>query len=290
MRIIDKTSSQDERGNISLIARIQGTLKYGLSWYSELEAQKSVIPLLDRLLEKHFVLIRNFNLPESDIIIPIILIGSGSLTVMLTTPVKGQFEAKGSEWNTVSNGTSTPAPKNLINILSKLSRVFQRYLEINKINIPMPVEAVLLSTNPGANIDSVRPEVRVVRSDAVKQFASLLNQAKPLLRADQINAIADLILEPKPKTTVAPPEPQMPAARPMSRAQTIFKASETSAPQAVPTSAQSAAPQPKPVLQPVKKKKPALTGRQMLLLAVLGIFACCIIIAAAYTVFTVLST
>ena len=65
MKIIDKTALQDENGNINIIARVQGTLKYGLSWYQELEAQKTVITQLDRMLEKGFVLIRNYTLPNS---------------------------------------------------------------------------------------------------------------------------------------------------------------------------------------------------------------------------------
>ena len=39
MKIIDKTPLQDAKGSISVTARVQGTLKYGLSWYGELEAQ-----------------------------------------------------------------------------------------------------------------------------------------------------------------------------------------------------------------------------------------------------------
>jgi len=291
MRVIDKTPLQDENGNIGLFARIQGTLQYGFSWYAELESQKFVIALLDRLLDKGFVLIRNFNLPGSTIVVPIILIGPGSMTVILSTPVKGQFEAKGTDWNVVTNGTSAPAPKNLMNILSRLSSAFQRYLEIHKINTPLQVDAALISTDPGANIESIRPAVRVVRSDAVKQFASLLNQARPVLRVDQVNAIADLILEPKPKTTVAPPEPDIPVEQPVSRAQAIFKSAETSEPAPRP-SAQAMRPkpaQPKPAPKPAQKKRPVITGRQMILLAILGIFALCIVVIAAYVAYSFLS-
>ena len=63
MKVYDKTPLQDQQGNINIIARIQGTLKYGMNWFSELEAQKSVIFQLDRLVDKGFVLIRNFTWP-----------------------------------------------------------------------------------------------------------------------------------------------------------------------------------------------------------------------------------
>ncbi len=71
MKLIDKTPLQDDKGNISFVARVQGTLKYGLNWSAELEAQKTVIAQLDRQLEKGFILIRNFTLPNSEIVLGI---------------------------------------------------------------------------------------------------------------------------------------------------------------------------------------------------------------------------
>ena len=82
MKIIDKTPLQDAKGQISLPARVQGTLKYGLNWYAELEAQKAAIAQLDRILEKGAVLIRNFTLPNSEIVIPLILISTGGISVI----------------------------------------------------------------------------------------------------------------------------------------------------------------------------------------------------------------
>lgn len=285
MKFYDKTPFQDQQGNINIISRIQGTLKYGLNWFPELEAQKSVIAQLDRLLDKGFVLIRNFTLPGSDIVIPLILIGPGSLSVILVTPVKGHFEAKGSEWNTVNNGVSTPARRNLIDLISKLARAFQRYLQMNNINIPMQAEAVLIASSPGANVESVRPAVRVVRSDAIKQFANSLNQSSPVLRVEQVLVSADLILEPHPKSTETPPEPQIPAERPVSRAQAIFNASEEAQPAGVPQARPRPEAQAKPAQPVVKRKAPAISRNQIFLLAALGLVECCVLAGGIYLLF-----
>jgi hypothetical protein len=283
MKVYDKTPLQDAQGNINVVSRVQGTLKYGPNWFPELEAQKSVISQLDRLLDKGFVLIRNFNLPGSDIVIPIILIGPGTLSVIFVTTVKGHFEAKGSEWNTVNNGISSPAGRNLIDLLGKLTRAFQKYLQIHNIKIPMQAEPVLIASDPGANVDSVRPTVRVVRSDAIKQFASTVNQASPVLRAEQVLFSADLILEPQPLSKETPPEPAIPAERPVSRAQAIFKAAETAEPVKPPASQSPRTIQ--PAAQPARKKSPAISGRQILLLAILGIAECCILAGGVYFLF-----
>ncbi len=229
MKIIDKTPLQDAAGNINIIARVQGTLNYGLSWYGELEAQKAVIAQLDRSLEKGFVLIRNFTLPNSEIIIPIILIGAGGIWVIYVTQVKGQFEAKGDQWNTISNdGKSQPASINLISRVSKLTSAFQKYLKIQKVDMPNPVESVLITANPGAQIESVRPVARIVRSDAIKQFASSLLQARPIWRTDFIHELADRLVDPRPPADLSLVKPPMVEAgqQSVSRAKAIFNASE----------------------------------------------------------------
>ena len=214
MKIIDKTPLQDANGNINIIARAQGTLKYGLSWFGELEAQKTVIAQLDRLLEKGFVLIRNFNLPNSEIVIPIILIGSGGIWVIYVTQVKGRFEAKGDQWNTINHNDekSQPASINLISRVSQLTSAFQKYLKIQKIEMPNPVEAVLIAAEPGAHITSMRPKARVVMSDAIKPFANSLLQARPIWRTDFIYDLADRLVDPRPPMTLEPVAPSLPEA------------------------------------------------------------------------------
>ena len=227
MKIIDKTQFQDANGNISTLGRIQGTLKYGLSWFTELEAQKGVIAQLDRSLEKGFVLIRNFTLPNIDIVIPIILIGPGGVYVIHVTPVKGQFEAKGDEWEVVNYGHSQPAGVNLIELVLRRARVLQKYLEFQKVNLSAPVEGILIASDPGAHIDSLRPVVRVVMSDAIKQLAGSLIQARPIWQSNYVNDLADRIVDPPPPPEEVKPSAPEVKAQPAERARAIFNAAES---------------------------------------------------------------
>ena len=300
MKIIDKTALQDENGNINIIARVQGTLKYGLSWYQELEAQKTVITQLDRMLEKGFVLIRNYTLPNSEIVIPMILVGSSGIYVMIATQAKGQFEAKGDQWNTVNtDGTSLPARRNLIDLISKLARAFQKYLESQKINLQIPVEPVLIASDPGAQIESVRPVVRVVRSDAIKQFAGSLLQSRPVLRTDTIYDLADRIVDPRTPEELLLTAPVDISEKPASRAQAIFNASDSSGdfdPNDLGFSFEDGSEQPKASVQqskrepnparprsranptPAQKKTLGMTRSQLILLAGMFVIECCVII------------
>jgi hypothetical protein len=291
MKIIDKTPLQDANGNINIVARVQGTLKYGLNWFGELEAQKTVIAQLERSLEKGFVLIRNFTLPNSEIVIPIILIGAGGIWVIYVTKEKGNFEAKGDQWNIINaDGKSLPASINFIDRISKLSIVLQKYLKIQKIEMPNPMEAVLIAADPGAQIESVRPIVRVVRSDAIKQFASSLLQARPVWRTDFIHEIADRILDPRPpeelKPVVPVPAGQQAGSRAGTEQENSFNANDLGfafeeggdQPTSQNLNESNPArfqPQSKPV--PAKKKFFGLSDIQIIILAGMLLFGCCVV-------------
>lgn len=286
MKIVDKTPLQDEKGEISFTARIQGTLKYGLNWFAELEAQKVAIAQLDRYLDKGFVLIRNFTLPNSEIVIPLVLLGTGGAYVIYVTHLKGRFEAKGDQWNTIdNNGKSQPAAINLIDRVSKLATVFQKYLKIQKVEMQMPVEPILIAVDPGAHIESLRPVARVVKSDAVKQFASSLLQARPIWSVEFVSTLADRVLDPappeEPKPVITAPAFSEPSrTRGNDQAQSFdsndlgfaFDEGGDSS-DAQPNPARQA-PRPKPA---VDKKRFGLSNTQIAILVGMFIFWCCVL-------------
>jgi hypothetical protein len=190
MKVIDKTPFQDEKGNSGLWQRFQGMLEYGSSWHSEIEAQKTVVSQLERVLEKGFTLVRNLNLENSKIIEPLILAGPPGVFVLYVTPVSGFFEAKGDEWNVIKNV----------------------YLNRQGVHLPGVVEPVLIATSPGVHIESLHPIVRVVLSDAIKQFGASLLQARPLLRPEVVHDVVDRLINPRSKTSSLQLEPILPGA------------------------------------------------------------------------------
>jgi len=237
MKIIDKTPSQNQKGEMSLLDRIQGTLQHGFSWYPELQAQGIVIDQLNRVLEKGAVLIRNLTLPGSEIVEPIILVAQGGIYVIYVTHLRGFYEAKGDQWNIMgSKGRAQPASVNLMSRVARLAKALERYIQIHGIQLPTPVEAVLVAADPGMHIDSMRPAVRVVQSDAIKQFAGSILQARPVFSAEYIYDLADRIVAPPesgsaPQPAPAPVAPQAAppvstAENPASRAHAIFNASD----------------------------------------------------------------
>ncbi len=236
MKVIDKTPFQDEKGNFGLWQRVRIAVDYGFSWQAEVEAQKPVIAQLERVLEKGYSLIRNLNLENSNIIEPIILIGPAGVFVLYVTPVSGFFEARGDEWTLVNNERRTIPSINPVRRVARLARALQVYLNRQGVILPCIVEAVLIAGNPAVHIEVQRPIVRVVLSDAIKQWAATLVQARPVLRSELVFDVVERLLS--PRSTPAPLEAQAAVAAPpapaaneaASRARLIFHAADETKP------------------------------------------------------------
>jgi hypothetical protein len=206
MKIIDKTPFQNQKGEIGLVQRLQGMWEYGGAWHAELEAQRTVIAQLERVLERGFTLIRNLRLQNSQIVEPLILVGPPGVFVMYVTPISGFFEAKGDQWNLIKNDRREPAPVNMLQRVARLARALQVYLNRQEMYMPGMFEGVLVASNPAVHIDVLRPIVRVVKSDAVKQFGVALAQSRPVLKSTEIAELVDHMTRPHRRTAQPLPE------------------------------------------------------------------------------------
>jgi len=314
MKIIDKTPFQNPQGQINFSGRVQGTLKYGGNWYPETLAQKVVIDQLGLVLEKGFVLLRNYNLPGSEIIVPLILVGVHGVTVIYVTHLKGQYEAKGDEWNRRDQARSLPARINLLDRTVRLARATQKFLDHYGISVPAPVSSVLMAAYPGLQVETLRPVTRVVMSDAIKQYANSLLQARPLLRPEQVYDLADRIQNPidlRPPVDLpaaapiptSPPQASAPEGAPAaSRARAIFDAAQSTPPfdpddlsfafgdEAAVDDLRAGLvetnpAQPRPAPAPRKKRTLGMQPRQLGCLGLLAVVECCVLAAAGYFIF-----
>jgi hypothetical protein len=306
MKVIDKTPLQNAKGEIGTFQRIQGTLEFGFNWYAELQAQKVVIAQLETVLEKGFTLIRNLTLHNSQIVVPLILIGPPGVYVIRVTALSGFYEAKGDQWNVGSGGRSVPAPINLMVQVSRLARALQVFIDRQGVSLPGTVEAVLIATNPAMHVESMRPVVRVVMSDGIKPFAASLMQARPVLKSEVAYDLADRIVTPRPKaaaptleleaTPPAMPQAEAPAPAP-SRAQAIFHARDTDQPFdpndlsfAYNENAKNEVPEnlrePSPSQRLPPARKSSIQPRQLMLLGVMLVVECCILGGFGYFIFS----
>ncbi len=198
MKIIDKTPFRKEDGSISFADRIQGTLKYGLSWYDRVMAQEKIIPALEKHLGRSFILMRNITLGGTDVELPMILIGPPVVLLVNVITEQGVFRAKEDEWGKITGDQFVPAKINHLARTARMGQVLQVFLDRAGLKGMIHVESVLFSANPGTHIESVRPIVRIVMSDALDRFAASLAQAKASLSPEMCAAVAQVVLTGKP--------------------------------------------------------------------------------------------
>jgi len=216
MKIIDHTPYLTENGEISFVDQIRAALKFGYSWYPEIKAQQVVIDILNRSLTKGYTLLRNINLPGSNAIIPLILIGPAGVSVIFVTNLKGNFQAKGENWGVIEGGKLQSTRSNLVLLTSRMARSIQRFLEKQGIELST-VDGILVAADPGMHIESVRPIVRVVMSDAIEHFVVTINNSSSNLNPGLSQTIIRMLTEPDLKREPLPtnvPQPEIKVTEP----------------------------------------------------------------------------
>jgi len=305
MKIIDQTPLLNEKGELGIVQRVQGMLKYGLNWPNEIQAQSAIVKFLDRQLEKGYTLIRNAVLGASGIMVPIILLGPAGIYVIHVAYLRGRYEAKGSSWNDESG---KPAPINLIERTARMARALQAFIERQGVKVPVSIEPVLIAGDPGLHIESVRPAIKVMMIDGIKTFASGLVTGRPMLSAEAVHDFTERIINPRlPKkepvaSPAAAPEPraaweQEPAQQEVSRARAIFNAAEEAKPfnpadfdfaMAEDQSSIEETTSPAQPRAPARRKRIlGMTPLQLAVIAALGLALVCALAAFAYLYFFV---
>jgi hypothetical protein len=203
MKIIDKTPFVSETGEISLVDRAKATMKFGTSWFPEVEAQRQILPIFNQVLDKSYTLLRNITPPGLGATIPFILVGPTGVYVMYVSAQRGTFRAKGEDWGTIANNAFRPSTPNLLAVTTRMARAVQLYLKRQGYE-SVTVESALLCADPGMHVDSQRPAVRVVMRDALERFGVSIAQSRAALSPELVYAIAERLVNPKPAQTAQP--------------------------------------------------------------------------------------
>jgi hypothetical protein len=196
MRIVDRSQFRDDNGEINLENKVRGVLQNGFKWLGQMTAMEKATNLLERSLDRDHVLLREATIPGTTITIPMILISPQGVHVILPSSVGGNYRARGTEWQ-VFDGRARQFKNARPNIIEEglvYSQSLHRFLEQQ--GFPLPeVETVLLFTDPRTHVDSIRPEVRVVLTDAVEHFVNNMLKNDPVMDQEDILAVRDAILE-----------------------------------------------------------------------------------------------
>jgi hypothetical protein len=293
MKIIDQTPFFKENGEISIVDRGKAIMQFGLGWFKDIEAQKTIIAVFEKVLDKNYSLLRNVTPPGLEARIPFILVGPTGVFVMYVTPLTGMFRAKGDQWGTVAGSTYKPIKPNLLTRTERMARAIQVYLQRQGYTEITSVEAVLLCSDPSITVDSLRPIIRVVLRDALERFAVSISQARVILSPETAYNIVKRILNPAP-----PPPPQQPVETPAAEAAVpaadqvedlyvpsfALPAAESTAPDSLTPPIQFAPGETYPVAaQPARTRKKISRGQWVFLIA-LFVFWLLIMAAFAFVV------
>jgi len=310
MKIIDKTPLLDEKGELAMVQRVQGMLKYGFNWPNELQAQKAIITFFDRQLEKGYTLIRNMTLGASGIVVPMILLGPTGIYVIDVTFLRGRYEARGSAWNEEAGDGYKPAEVNLVQRTLRMANAVKKFIERQGVKLPVPIEPVLISGNPGLHIESVKPAIRVLMIDGIKSFVTGLSTAAIVLRPGAVHEFTERIVNPRPAKKEGIPgipaisEEKTQPPQNVSRARAIFEAAEDAKPfnpadfdfamaeegtameTMIPSVQETDPATPLPDSRPQAQRVLGMTRPQLALIAVLAIALVCILAVFAYILFS----
>jgi hypothetical protein len=215
MRHKDFSEYIDDQGEIGLENRIRATFEYGFSWYVEMQALQWVVNRLDKDLDREYYALTNLQLPDTTFIVPMILLSPQGVRLIIPTPVKGVFRAKGEEWLKVGSGSSrkfTPAKPNLQVRAISMADALLDYLREQGFGLP-EIEPVLIFTDPRTHVDSLQSKVRTVHADAVDHFAANLQEYQPIMDYDDILDIAQVLTEP-PQPEIAVEQELAPKPKP----------------------------------------------------------------------------
>jgi hypothetical protein len=208
MKIIDQTPFFTESGTISVIDRGKAIMRFGPTWFKEIEAQKQVMLLLDTMLDKNYTLLRNVTPPGLETSIPFILVGPTGVYVMYVTHLTGMFRAKGDIWGTISGNAFKPEKPNLLTRTERMARAVEMYLKRQGYTELSSIDAILLCADPSVHVDSLRPIVRIVMRDALERFAVSITQQRVLFSPEAVQDVVTRILTPPRPEPEAVPEIQ----------------------------------------------------------------------------------
>jgi hypothetical protein len=176
-----------------------------------MKGQEEVIGILEKTLDNKYILARNPILPGAqDVRLPLVLSGPPGVFLLNVTNMRGMFRAKGEEWGTISGDHFKPLKPNMISLTARYCQGLQKFLERQGVMNMLTAEPILLATNPGMHVDTIRPLVRVVMSDALERFAVSISQARALQSPEDAQLIIDRLITPKAITKEAP-APVVPA-------------------------------------------------------------------------------
>ncbi|MCK4489954.1 MAG: NERD domain-containing protein [Anaerolineales bacterium] len=180
MRTIDLSKFQTEPGIAGIFNTMRGIFSYGWYWQQSRKNQEELVEILEKVLGSDCVLLRDVNIPHVGRPIPVVLITPANLMVINPKSQQGFFRAEGKRWEELGrNDEYKLASNNLIRETWLYQKTIEGYLKQHNFSIPAD-RGVMIFVSPETVVETIRPRVRVIQADGIKNFARELAISKPV--------------------------------------------------------------------------------------------------------------
>jgi Nuclease-related domain len=190
MKLIDLTPKKGDAGQLEKYAdKLRQALPFGKSGD---ENEEALIMRFKRGLDNRFIMLRNFPLAGSETGFPPILLGPPGLVLLNINRLKGFYRAKEDAWWEMNKSTRrfSPGQPNLIKQSQEYAQKLAGLLDERGKTHP-DVLPILIFANPGVDVETTNPVIRIVRSDGVENLIASLNNAEEVIDPVEINFLSE---------------------------------------------------------------------------------------------------
>lgn len=190
MKLIELTKKPIEKDGFGkAVDQIKQLLQFGRT---EELAEDALVARFMKGLDSRFVMLRNLQLEGMDAVFPLILIGPAGLLVLNVSHAKGFFRAKDESWWEMNKSSQKygPARPNLIKQSKELAQNLAAILDAHSKSHP-EIMPVLVFANPGANVETSNPPIRIVLMDGIERLIDSLMGSEDALSPTEINYLSD---------------------------------------------------------------------------------------------------
>jgi hypothetical protein len=200
MKIIDCSPQNSEKNGIQDLARrAQDLLPIHLSKNPIRVAEEVVIELLKRNTTSKYLLLRNIVIEPLNEPVPMLLIGPTGVWVIAATDIKGVYKAQDEHWYELKGKERKyhPSRPNLVFTTYQMERNIIRKMRLAGVT-DIDVKGVLIFTNPGTHVESVRPSIRIILADGLKRFTANINQNPIMMTNQELEQLKNLFVHQEP--------------------------------------------------------------------------------------------
>jgi len=171
------------------LGQLQKALPFGKA---DVHADDEIITRFMRGLNNRYVMVRDLPVEDSDEKFPLILLGPTGLILINVSSAQGFFKARDDTWWELSKATQgyNPGKPNLIKQSLEYAEKLDQLLNKHEKSHP-EIVPVLLFANPGVNIESTNPAIRIVLMDGMDSLIGAIQNSDEVLGPSEINYLAD---------------------------------------------------------------------------------------------------